>query len=177
MRDVAWRMGFTLTALAMLAIFGPGVSCSTGNRLVELVSGQTPQARVADFLGFVADGDRQAALELWSPGRAPSDALESRRELVTDALLLYGPHLEYQIQDVVWWRTCCEPAVIDDPDDAGGARVRVTLSGSNHPDATYVFDLLVLGGYWGTARGRPVRHWSLVDVYSEGSEPLVWTQR
>jgi hypothetical protein len=65
MRDIVWRMGFTLAALAVLLILGPGVSCNLDNRLLERVMGQTPQAQIAPYLAAIAEGDRQAAETLW----------------------------------------------------------------------------------------------------------------
>jgi hypothetical protein len=174
MRGVGWRMGFTLAALAVLALLGQNRSCSSSHRFVEQVLGRTPEAEIAKYLAAIAEGDRHSALTLWPVAGAPDAALEVRRASVTDELLTYGPRLEYRILDVVWWRTCCEPGVVDDPAEAGGARIRVSVDG-NQPAAAYVFDLLVPGGYWGAAAGYPVRQWDIVDVYPEGAEPLAWT--
>jgi hypothetical protein len=64
--------------------------------------------------------------------------------------------------------------VIDDPAQAGGARIRVVIGGGHEPETTYTFDLLVPGGYWGDAAGNPLRDWEIVDVYAEGMRPLAW---
>jgi hypothetical protein len=174
MEGVGWRIGFTMAALAMLALLGQNTSCSSSHRLVEQVLGQTPGAQIASYLAAIAEGDRQRALALWPVAETPDAALAARRASITNELLAYSPRLEHRILDVVWWRTCCEPGVIDDPGEAGGARVRVTVSGGNQLAAVYVFDLLVPGGYWGAAAGYPVRHWDIVDIYPEGAAPLVW---
>lgn len=174
MRDVAWRLSFTLTALAVLAIFAPSAGCAFGNRLVEELTGQTPQAQIADYLEAIARSDRQAAFSLWSSGAQIDSELAFRRETVTDELLAYGSHLEYRLVDVEWWRACCEPGVIDDPVNAGAARVQVAISGENSAEVVYVFDVLVPGGYWGEAVGNPVRRWEIADVYRKGETPLVW---
>jgi hypothetical protein len=97
-----------------------------------------------------------------------------RRDSMTDNLLAHGGSLEYRMLDTVWWRTCCEPAVIDDPAQAGGARVRVAISGRYEPEIIYAFDLLVPGGYWGDAAGNPLRDWVIADVFAEGMQPLAW---
>jgi hypothetical protein len=175
MLDVGWRLGFTVMLLVALAALGPGLSLSAGNRLIEQITGQTPQARIAAYLEAVAQGDRQEALDLWPPAGPDSPELEVRRSAVTAALLAYGPGLAYQVLEVEWWRTCCEPGVIDDAGEAGGARVRVLLYGGNLPARVYIFDLLVPGGYWGEAMGNPLRTWAIYDVYPEGQAPLVWT--
>ena len=175
MRDIVWRIGFTLTALVVLAVLGPSVGCNRGKQIVEQILGETPTAKVAGYLDAIAKGDRQAALARWSLADSSGADLKARRESVTDALLACGPRLGYRILGVEWWRTCCEPGVIDDPDEAGGARVRVAVGGEDRPEAVYMFDLIVPGGYWGDAAGNPVRRWVIMDVYPEGAAPLVWT--
>ena len=183
MRDIAWRTALTFLALMGLLLLGSNVSCTVDHRLVERALGQTPQVQIARYLDAVAEGDREAALVLWSLEDSSSADLEARRTSVTDELLAFGPGLEHQILDVAWWRTCCEPGLIDDaafpdPDgaaaQAGGARVRIALSSENEHKAIYVFDVLVPGGYWGEAAGNPVRNWAIVDVYPEGQAPLAW---
>ncbi len=177
MRDVVWRAGFTITLLMAVACLGPSLGCGSTNRLVEFVTGRTPQARVEGYLNAIARGNRNEALRLWTPEGTPNEALAARRDAVTDDLLALDPGLEYQVLDVEWWRTCCEPGVVDDPARAGGARLRVAIRGERRPEATYVFDVLVPGGYWAEAAGSPVREWAIVDVYPEGQSPLVWTWR
>ena len=174
MFDVSWRLGLTLTILALLAGLGMNLSCGPANRLIEWFSGQTPQAQITRYLAAIAEGDRGAALALWPTSDQDNAELLARRESVTEALLAYGPRLEHRILGIEWWRTCCEPGVIDDPTNAGFARVRVAVSGEGKPELVYLFDVLVPGGYWGDAAGNPVRHWAIVDVYREGETPLVW---
>ena len=175
MLDVGWRLGITVMILVALLAFRPGLSPGAANRLIEQLTGQTPQARMDKYLEAVAQDDHQAALDLWSPAGPESPELEARRQAVTAELLAYGPALAYEVLDVEWWRTCCEPAVIDDPGQAGGARVRVRLWSRVLPSKVYVFDLLVPGGYWGEAMGNPRRTWAIFDIYPEGQAPLVWT--
>lgn len=177
MRDIAWRVGLTFAALALLSVLGLNVSCGAANRLLELALRQTPRALIARYLDAVSAGDRQSALALWSPPATTNIALLARRQAVTDELLARGPHLEYRVLDVVWWRTCCEPAVIDRADEAGGAQVRIALTGRGWPEQVYRFDLLVPGGYWGAAAGYPLREWVIVDLYPDGTSPLAWPWR
>jgi hypothetical protein len=173
MRDVAWRFGLTLATLTALVILGPSFSCGTGNRLIEQITGQTPRAQIAAYMSAIASGDRQAALDIWTLSDSSVPELIARRKAVTDLLLSFGPQIEYRILDTEWYRTCCEPAVIQNPDAAGGASVRVAISSPGTPEAVYIFDLWVPGGYWGEAMGSPVRHWTIVDVYPEAEAPLV----
>jgi hypothetical protein len=143
-------------------------SCSPAQHLLEQALGQTPQAQIADYVTAIAEGDRRTA---------PNTALATRRQSVTDDLLAYGPRLVHRVLDVEWWRTCCEPAVTDEAEQAGGARVRVAISVQDRPERVYVFDLQVPGGYWGAAEGYPVREWVILDVYPEHAAPLAWTWR
>ncbi len=175
MLDVVWRLGITVMILVALAAFGPGLSLGPAHRLIEQVIRQTPQARISAYLDAIAEGDQQAALELWSAAGPDSPELENRRQAVTAALLAYGPGLAHQVLEVEWWRTCCEPGVIEDAGEAGGARVWVRVWGENLPARVYVFDLLVPGGYWGEAMGNPLRTWAIFDIYPQGQAPLVWT--
>jgi hypothetical protein len=174
MRDIIWRTGFTLMIFAALAILGLNASCSPAHHLLEQALGLTPQDQIAGYLAAIARGDRSAALEIWRAPASQDRDLMARRDSVTDALLAHGPSLRHRVLDMIWWRTCCEPAVIDDPTQAGGTRVRVTIGGGHGPETTYVFDLLVPGGYWGDAAGNPLRDWEIVDVYPEGMRPLAW---
>ena len=174
MRDITWRMGLTLLALTAVATLGLNASCSPAHQLLEQALGRTPQHQIAGYLSAVAKGERSAALELW-PAPAPQQGgLVDRRDSVTDTLLSHGHSLKYRVLDTTWWRTCCEPAVIDDPAQAGGARVRVAIGGGQGPETIYTFDLLVPGGYWGDAAGNPLRDWAIVDVYADGMQPLAW---
>jgi hypothetical protein len=175
MRDITWRTGFTLLALAVLAMLGSNASGCTTHHLIEQALGQTPQDQIDQYLATLAKGDRQAALALWLPPGTPDVALQTRRQSVTDELLAYGPRLEHRVLDLVWWRTCCEPAVIDDPVEAGGVRARVAIRGERLMESIYIFDLLVPGGYWGAAAGYPVREWAIVDIYPESAAPIAWT--
>ncbi len=177
MQSVLRRSGFTLTALVILAVLGPAAGCSVDNRLFEQALGRTPQVQIEQYLAALARGDRQAALALWSPLGTPNVTLEGRRESVTNDLLAYGPHLEHQLLEIEWWRTCCEPAVIEDASEAGGARVQVAISQGGRSQKVYTFDLLVPGGYWGAAAGNPIRQWAIVDIYPDGDAPLVWPRR
>ena len=174
MRDITWRMGLTLMTLTALAILGLNASCGPAHQLLEQALGRTPQHQITGYLSAIARGDRSAALELWLAPASHRGELMDRRDSVTDTLLVDGPSLEYQMLDTVWWRTCCEPAVIDDPAQAGGARVRVAIGSGQGHETTYTFDLLVPGGYWGDAAGNPLRDWEIVDIYAGGMQPLAW---
>jgi len=143
------------------------------NRLVERVSGETPQAKVSSYLALVARGDRDKALALWPANERLGPEYEVRRHSVTTELEALGPELSHRVLKIEWWTNCCEPQVITDSRGAGFARLWVEVSGGNE-SRQYIFDLLVRGSYWGEMKGYPVRHWQILEVYPEGEEPLVW---
>jgi hypothetical protein len=174
MLDLAWRLGATLAALAVLAFLGSNVSCTPEFYLVDGAWGQTPQVQIARYLAAIAGGNREEALALWAPAGGPSAPLQVRRASVTDELLTYGPHLEYRLLDVEWWRTGDQPAAIDDPGEAGGARVRVAIGSGGRTERVYRFDLLVAGGHREDPADPPGEQWAIVDVYPEGAAPLAW---
>jgi hypothetical protein len=176
MLDLAWRLGATLAALAVLAFLGSNVSCNPDIHLVDGAWGQPPQVQITSYLAAIAGGNRQEALALWAPAGEFSAPLQARRASVTDDLLTHGPYLEYRILDVEWWRTWDEPGAIDDPDEAGGARVRVAIGSRGQTESVYRFDLLVADGHRGEAADQPLSQWALVDVYPEGAAPLAWAR-
>ncbi len=144
------------------------------NRLVERVSGETPQAKVSSYLALVARGERDEALALWPANEWPGPEYEARRHSVTREIEELGPDLSHWVMKIEWWGTCCEPHIITDSREAGFARLWVEVSGGNEP-RQYVFDVLAPGGCcWGGMTGYPVRHWQILEVYPEGEEPLAW---
>jgi hypothetical protein len=145
------------------------------NRLVERVSRETPQVKVSSYLALVARGDGGRALALWPTSERLGPEYESRRHSVTTELEALGPELRHRVLEIEWWSTCCEPNIITDCRGAGFARLWVQMSRASEARTyTYVFDVLVPGGYWGEMAGYPVRHWQIVDVYPAGEEPLFW---
>ena len=148
---------------------------------LEFLRGETPAAHIRTFLRAIDRGDLEEAearwlLPDWELADGRSEALAERRHQIIEELVESDLSIDtYTVLDTEWWRTCCEPGVIDDPHGAGGARVRVQfLDSAGHP-TRYTFDVFALGGsYWGAAEGWPARRWALRDVYGEGEEPLFW---
>ncbi|HIC94207.1 MAG TPA: MBL fold metallo-hydrolase, partial [Anaerolineae bacterium] len=177
-----WRaipLVMKLSGLAMLACFlcwactpgSPETAPITGpiNRRIEQVMGETPQAKVGAFLDVLRRGDQAAALTMWPPNERLGPEFEERRHAVTRELSALGSELSYSILDIEWWRTCCEPGVIENPHDAGFARLRVAVG-----ETVYIFDVLARMGYWGELEGYPVRRWRIIDVYPEGEAHLAF---
>ena len=172
MRTILWRFGFTLTVLGLVFMLGPAAGCGWTSRIVERVLRQTPQAEIRRYLTAIAAADREQALARWPLIAQDRYALVARRQLVTNDLMLYGPTLTHAVERSVWWRTCCEPAVVQNSTEAGAARFWVSLCSRDRAEAVFVFDLRVPGGYWGAAAGYPVRHWAIADVYPVDEKPL-----
>lgn len=177
MGTLALRTGFTLTALILLACLGSQFSCASFNHLVEWATGQTPQQQIDDLLRTTARGDWDAAMASWSVNDSASDELLQRRKEVLGELFGYGPDIQHRILDTEWWTTCCDAGVTQNPRNAGGAVVQVSIGSPTMNERVYVFYLLVPGGYWGDAAGNPVRTWEIVDIAPEGEPPLVFPRR
>lgn len=178
------KVGVILTALIGIGVLGVWLCtlfgsafCST---VIERVSGETAQAKVAAYVRAVARGDERAAFAVWElPSWEGYDGwhttLSERRQQVTDELMTAGIGSEFTILNVEWWGTCCEPSPTHNPREAGGVRFRVRLLGHDGSPLCYVFDVFVRdGAYWGAAAGYPPRQWALRDVYSQGQEPFFW---
>ena len=148
--------------------------------LFERISGSTPEAKIRTYVKAVLRRDEEAALAAWvlpswelPNGR--STALAERRKSVTRELIAADLQEDFLILDTQWWRTCCEPGVICDSLNAGGARISVQFLDQQGLLVTYIFDVFHRdGSYWGDAMGYPTRHWMLRDVYLRSEEPLFW---
>ena len=148
--------------------------------LQERITGNTPEARIKTYVNAVLRGDEEAALAVWElpswePPNGQSVALAERRQAVTRELMAADLQDDFLLLRTEWWRTCCEPGVICDSRNAGGARVSVQFLNQQGLPVIYIFDVFHrYGSYWGAAAGYPTRHWALRDVYAQGQEPLFW---
>ena len=160
--------GFIVSALT-LGGYSP-------NMLLELISGETPQARISTYLKAIQAQDRAAALDAWVLPPANSvtfDELSARRASVTGELLA-RKITGFTIFEPQWWGTCCEPGVTQHARNAGGARVQIqVMDAAGHP-WSYTFDVFIDGAYFGDAAGNPYRHWLLRDVYAHDALPIFW---
>jgi len=151
--------------VGVAAVLDPGVR--------ERLSGDTVEGRIGDYLRPLMAGDPAGALRAWQlvPGRPNETAIAARRESVTAAIRELALR-RFQIEHVHWWRTCCEPAQLDDDANAGLGRavVRFDTDGGSQ---RYIFDVLARETvYWGDAAGSPPHNWTLRDVYPAGDAPL-----
>jgi hypothetical protein len=179
MPRVAWfiTLLFALALLAcFVAVFFPPSLRAT---IQETLTNESPEAKIRAYVQAVARGDEGAALNVWELPTGDGEeklfpGLGARRLDITRALL-NNIQPRFEIRAIEWWRTCCEPGVIDTPRDAGGARVSVELFDTRGSAQPYHFDVFVRGGaYWGAAEDYPAREWVLRDVYPADSRALFW---
>ena len=147
------------------------------NMLLELISGETPQAKITTYLKAIQAQESEAALEAWlqpDPGSVTFVALSDRRIQITDELMALKI-TQFTIFEPEWWSTCCDPGITCNARNAGGARVRVQVLDAQGQPWQYIVDVFTKGPYFGDAEGNPYRHWLLRDVYPSSELPLVWT--
>lgn len=176
MRDIAWRMGFTLMALFGLMTLAPNLRFRAAPYRLEEALGRTPQALVTHFLTEVAGGDLGAALALWQEPAESAGSLEAAGAWVTEELARYGTGMQHQVVDVSWWRTCCEAIPIGDPDTADVATIRVSISGEDQRAQIYIFEAQADGGPWGKSASPSMRDWVLTGAHLESqvTEVQAW---
>jgi len=129
-----------------------------------------PRTTVERYLHEIRNGDIAAANGHW----IASGAIRERRERVSGELQSFGPELEFHIVDMQWWRICCWRERIEDPNDAGMARITVAVSGGGKQPRRYVFDVVATHPHSGPLNGTGLRRWILRDVYAEGEDPLAF---
>jgi len=174
---LAGLLGTGILAVAFVYLGGLDWVLFQTHTAVERLLGETPEKKVEAYLAAVRQGEREVAMGRWPGSERAGTEYEARRQGVTDELLSFGPSLRYGVVDVEWWRNCCEPGPIDDPDSAGVARMRVQISNQQGRVALYIFDVTTTRSYWGRAGGNPFRRWVLRDIYREDESPLAFPVR
>lgn len=120
-----------------------------------------------------ARGDEAQALGIWQTCYSPPPDLEARRVDLTRELAAAGAGQRFLIEFIEWWRTCCEPGIIDDRRNAGRARIFVIAGDRVGARHGLVFEVLTKdGAYWGDAAGNPRHDWTLREVYRRGEQSL-----
>ena len=177
------RASKVVSSILILILIVAGVTglvyTPNGKLLREHITGETPQAKLEIYVRAIANGDQETALDQWEmphlSNQEQLNALAERRRQIISDLLPAELSPKFTILDIQWWGTCCEPGVLEESRDAGGARIRVQLLDKQGLPLIYVFDIFVRNlPYWGAAEGYPLRHWVIRDVYPEGQEPLYW---
>ena len=173
-----------LVALLGLPLIFILLALADGNgflaRTIETLMGEVPDRKVHQFVDAIILKNENVALAIWELpdwqlANQNNLEIQNRRNAITKQLIdsnIQG----LEVTTTEWWRTCCEPAVTNDPRNAGGARIHVQLldtKGEVHP---YIFDVFVRDTtYWGAAQGYPIRQWILRDVYLENQDPLFFS--
>jgi hypothetical protein len=141
----------------------------------------SPERHVARYLDATARGDGSAAMNEWAVYVSATDArfhapdeLVARRHDLTVDLATNRVGRSYAVTRTEWWATCCTPRPIDDPKNAGLARVHVTTSGENGKTYRLVFEVWVKDlSYSGDAGGEWLHDWRLYEVHEE-DQPCVF---
>lgn len=145
--------------------------------LFEQATANLPQAKIAEFVQSIVQGDKDTALKLWEVFEDTSSeqqrALIKRREKIVSDLVSAKITPEYRVLNIDWWATCCEPRVINDSRNAGGARINVRFVDTYGNPRTFFFDVFTREQpYWGGAEGFPPRDWVIRDVYPHDQKPM-----
>ncbi len=132
----------------------------------------TPERRVAAYLAATGSGNEGAALDAWVPYPANvliSTDLRARRADLTHELTTLRLGRTYRVRSVDWWRTCCEPGLLDGESNAGLARMHVIARDQAGTEHRLVFEVWVKTlVWWGDAAGETVKNWTLYEVHREG---------
>jgi hypothetical protein len=132
----------------------------------------TPDRRVAAYLTATGSGNEGAALDAWVPYPASvriSSELRARREDLTHELTTLRVGRTYAVRSIDWWRTCCEPGLVDGERNAGLARMHVLATDQGGGEHRLVFEVWVKTlTWWGDAAGETVKDWTLYEVHREG---------
>lgn len=167
------RVLFVLLLASVFSLFFIEQVYGARELLVEIVRGQTPKAKITNYINAVSNGDQEQAFMVWDlPVRDEAsvlsaeyfDRLEDQRETTTRDLIAKKIKPEFEIRNIEWWSTCCEPRIIKNSRVAGHAKFYVDLTDSNNVKSTYIFDVSVPGGYDGGLTSHYVRHWKIDSV-------------
>lgn len=155
----------------VIAITALGLAVVALWTLVVVPRLDTPERQVARYLAATSAGNEQEALDAWptfAGGIHPLPALLARRTEVTRDLASLRVGRSYQVRSIEWWRTCCEPGQIDDPGNAGLARMHVSATDAAGQEHQLVFQVFVKRiAWWGDAGGETVKEWTLYEVHRE----------
>ena len=156
----------------VIAVVGVVIASLAAWAFVVRPALDTPERRVATYLSATSSGNESAALDSWVPYPGTvliSDELRARRTDLTHELTASHVGRTYAIRSVDWWRTCCEPGLINDERNAGLARMHVVAADQAGNEQRLVFEVWVKKlTWWGDAAGETVKDWTLYEVHREG---------
>ena len=134
----------------------------------------SPERQVARYLAATSSGNEKDALDAWptfTGGFHPTAALLARRTELTRELTTLRVGASHRVKSTEWWRTCCEPGQIEDPSNAGLARIHVIATDAAGHEYPLVFQVFVKAIVWhGDAAGETVKDWNLYEVYREAEK-------
>lgn len=139
----------------------------------------TPQHTLDAYFTAIDGEDTPQALSLWEAPVADvfdSEERESRAKFVTERLISEQVK-EYDIFDVEWWSTCCEPSVICQPSRVGPGVVRVKTTIYPVVGDAYRLDFDLSQSYPITPTGELLEGWIIRDAYTTSEDPLFWRWR
>ena len=165
----------TFASLIILILAGFFVDINYGmtSLAIEKITNENPKAKVAAYIQAVSIGDKEKALKFWKIPESYNlnleyvDRIKNQGEKITKEFIEKKIKPDFTIKNIEWWSTCCTPKIIENSRIAGRAKVYVQLVDSNNIESTYVFDVIVPGGYDGGLTGHSVRHWIISDIYIE----------
>jgi len=156
----------------VIAVVGVVIASLAAWAFVVRPALDTPERRVATYLSATSSGHESAALDSWVPYPGTvliSDELRARRTDLTHELTASRVGRSYAIRSVDWWRTCCEPGLINGERNAGLARMHVVATDEAGNEQRLVFEVWVKKlTWWGDAAGETVKDWTLYEVHREG---------
>jgi len=164
---------FASLIFLILAGFFININYGITSLVVEKITNENPEAKVAAYVQAVSIGDKEKALKFWEIPESYDlnlkyrNTIKDQGEKITKELIEKKIKPDFTIKNVEWWKTCCEPSVTNNYRIAGRAKVYVQLEDFNNTKSDYIFDVIVPGGYDGELTGYSARHWIISDVYVE----------
>jgi len=156
----------------VVAVVGVAIASLAAWALVVRPALDTPERRVATYFAATSSGNESTALDAWVPYPGTvliSTELRARRTDLTRELTILRVGRTYAIRSVDWWRTCCEPGLLDGEKNAGLARMHVVATDQAGTEHRLVFEVWVKKlTWWGDAAGETVKDWTLYEVHREG---------
>ena len=171
-----------LIALLALVVFTIGFFIDGEHGItsfaIEKIKNENPEAKVTAYIQAISNGDKEKAMSFWEISESYELNLEycnkikDRGEQITKELIEKKIKSDFTITRIEWWSTCCVPNITENPRIAGKAKVYIQLTDFNNIKSTYIFDVIVPGGYQGGLAGHSVRYWVISDIYSKDEKPI-----
>jgi len=138
---------------SLIVLYTPLFDLGLGlkHNALELVLGETPQAKAEAYLGAIRRQDVESALARWPEEQCRDAEHRSHRLWMTDELADLGPSLHYRIVDQEWWPS------------AGRVWIRVEIGDREGQFHTYTLEIVQLWPPWQRARHGLVKRFEFGD--------------